>query len=178
MSIVILDTSALIVAITGARNFTQDLLLLAQQGCIKIVASQETLEEFKNSLEYPKIKKIIKPHLEYFLEIFWDNVQIVDIPRKHKSLTAGTTEDPKDDIFIALAEHIQANYLVSLDRKHLVVLKKWRNTSIVLPYMAVLGIAEGYGFKWNREQDLSSWWQKTKSKIISSNSLSGFSSHN
>ncbi len=167
MKTIIFDTSALITTITGNANFTQSLLLLAEKKLVKIVASQDTLDELKAVLEYEKVKKIIKTELEYFLQIYWQNVELVDVPHTTKSLARGTTKDPKDDMYIALCEHTQADYLVSLDRKHLVVLEYWKNTQIVLPTKALIGVAKSYGFESKKNEFLPEWWHSISAKLLS-----------
>jgi len=168
MKTIIFDTSAIVPAITGGVNFTQDLLLLADKKFVKLVASNETIKELKTALKYPKIAKNIKPDLKHYLDIYLKNVEVLQVPKTTKSLAVGTTKDPKDDMFIALAEYSKADFLISLDRKHLVSLKKWKNTQIVLPPLAVLGVAKDFGFEWGKEQTLANWWKKIESKILKS----------
>ena len=167
MKIIIFDTSAIITAITGNQNFTQDLLLLAHRGVLKIVASKETIAELKTVLKYPKIKERVKLELRRFLEMYLQSVELVDVPKTTKSLARGSTKDPKDDMYIALSEYSKADYLVSLDRKHLVSLKSWKKTKIVLPPTAILNIAKDFGFEWTQEKKLSEWWLEVESKILS-----------
>ena len=167
MTTIILDTSALVTTVTGNQNFTQDLLSLAQKKFVRLVASKETISELKAVLEYPKIKENIKPKLQHFLDYYWQNVQVIDVPTTTKSLTRGTTKDPKDDMYIALAQYSKADYLVSLDRKHLVSLGNWESTQIVLPPMAILGVAKSYGFEWTQQEALSIWWKEIEPKIMS-----------
>jgi len=169
MYTIILDTSALITAITGNANFTQSLLLLAEKKLVKIVASQDTLDELKAVLEYEKVQKIIKIELKYFLQIYFKNVELIDVPHTTKSLTRGTTKDPKDDMYIALCEHTKANYLISLDRKHLVALKHWKNTQIVLPTAALIGVAKSYGFQPKENELLPEWWHSISAQLLSHN---------
>lgn len=118
------------------------------------------------ALEYPKVKKIIKPSLKSYLDIYFSCVKTVKVPIKTKSLATGSTKDPKDDMFLALSEYSKADYLVSLDRKHLVVLRKWKNTKIVLPPLAILGVAKSYGFSWDQKQNLANWWDEIQPKLI------------
>ncbi len=42
--------------------------------------------------------------------------------------------DPKDNMLLAAAFEAKANYLVTLDKKHLLPLKHFKGTSIVAPF--------------------------------------------
>jgi putative PIN family toxin of toxin-antitoxin system len=45
-------------------------------------------------------------------------------------------EDEKDAYLLELAEECRADYLVTGDKKHLIPLKKWKNTQIISPKKA------------------------------------------
>lgn len=45
-------------------------------------------------------------------------------------------EDEKDAYLLELAEECKADYLVTGDKKHLLPLKKWKNTKIISPKQA------------------------------------------
>jgi predicted nucleic acid-binding protein len=41
--------------------------------------------------------------------------------------------DPKDDIFLALADQVSADYLATLDTRDLLALESWQKVRIVRP---------------------------------------------
>lgn len=94
--------------------------------------TQETFNELKETLSYPKLK----PHLEkltFTLEEFF--VRLTEnalLGPSHRRKISVIKEDPSDDKFLACAVACQASFIISGD-KHLLKLKEFQGIPIVYP---------------------------------------------
>lgn len=133
--VVVFDSSVLVVAAMSKRaNYSIDLLNLAFDGKLEMVECRETLQELKNVFTRPKFaglfgtleaKSLIKKYLA--------KVIVVKLQPEFLQKVRGYCSDPNDDIFLALADQVGANYLVTLDTGDLLVLKTWQKVHIVRP---------------------------------------------
>lgn len=166
--IVVFDTSCLITAVCSQGwNFTHDLIDLLELGGIRAVTSSEALFEFETALQYDHIFERINPkHKLNFLQIYRQNLEIIDIPKAITEETKGGTTDPKDDMFLAICQHAKADYLASLDRGHLLKLEHWKNTKITRPIAVITEIAKLHGFENPQDQLVQDWWQEIKQDLF------------
>ncbi len=58
---------------------------------------------------------------------------ILHIPQKKVKFS----QDTKDEYLLELAEESKADYLITGDKKHLLPLKKWKDTKIISPREAI-----------------------------------------
>lgn len=107
------------------------LLRLAEQGNMEIWASSAIISELERVLRYHRIQRQIQKLqlsqsevIEFALRI--STIALVDPTILESTVTA----DPDDDMFLACALTVGADYLVSGDH-HLLDLRTWRGIQIV-----------------------------------------------
>lgn len=76
-----------------------------------VVCSRQLLDEYEETLVYPKIAKLIFPELRrIFLTQLMHEMEIIDLPH-----IAAVCRDPDDDKVIATAVYGAVDYLVTAD---------------------------------------------------------------
>jgi uncharacterized protein len=124
---VILDTGILISALITAGTPPDRIYQAWRKKRFQLITSQWQLDEFRRASRYSKLKEFIKPaeagslvnglkHEALVLEV----LPRVDLSR-----------DPGDNPLLAMAMAGHADYLVTGDRRGLLVLKKVETTRIV-----------------------------------------------
>ncbi|MEN0052468.1 MAG: putative toxin-antitoxin system toxin component, PIN family [Mucilaginibacter sp.] len=121
---IILDTN-LWISFLIKKDFSKlDHLLFAEH--IKIIFSQELLEEFLSVARRPKFRKYFSPtDLEDILETIEEYAEFVDV-----KTNITTCRDQKDNFLLALAADSKATYLITGD-SDLLILKAQGETSII-----------------------------------------------
>ena len=125
---VILDTSVLVAALLSKNGGSARIVNLALTGRIHAFHTDETFTELRAVLQRPKFG-LGKETQEHYIHLLAEASFLV------KPLAEFTTvrcRDPKDDKFLALAEQVEADYLISLDAD-LLDLKTAGDTRIVEP---------------------------------------------
>lgn len=127
---VVLDTNVFVSAIFW-EGPPHEILKLAEEGKVKLAASQETLEELFGVLARKKFdryfqeaqtdRKKISEHIFALVEVF--------LPKEEVSLIK---EDPSDNRFLSCALAARASFIISGDR-HLLDLGKFHNILIINP---------------------------------------------
>lgn len=130
---IVLDTSVLIASLLSqkASAQTEIVSLLKRDKNIVIFASKQTLFELKQTIAQPAIKF----HSRYNAGIFgkfvaWYQyrVQMMTVPNFYQPIS----RDVSDNVFLTLATHAHAHFLLSLDND-LLSLKNVETTHIVTP---------------------------------------------
>lgn len=125
------DTNILISATfwTGASD---KILEKAEKKEIEIVLSKEIMEEYVRVLNYKEIQDKIKDknlEMNRTVEKITAIAKFVEPKQKFKVVK----DDETDDKFIDCAVEGKVDYLVSRDKKHLLVLKEFQGIKIVSP---------------------------------------------
>lgn len=112
---VFLDTSVWIAAILSNRGASYVILERARYGEIVLFSSPDVFEEATRNLnvKYPK-------YLPVFVEAFERIHPYLLVPNKKAILHAATIVHPDDAPILAATMETEAEYLVTLDRKHFI----------------------------------------------------------
>jgi len=124
---IILDTNILVSALIVAGGAPDYLYQCWRMGRFTLITSEEQLEEFRRVTRYPKVQKYIRPAAAgTMLNEVRALAEVVDpLPR------VNVCEDPADNFLLAMAEAGNAEYLVTGDARHLLTLRKHKETHIV-----------------------------------------------
>lgn len=121
---VIVDTNLWISFLIGKE--LQDLKGLIVTEKVKLITTDQLLNELKNVVARPKLQKYFAPEkvteLISLLEIVSEKIKIKKIEQ--------ICRDPKDDFLLALAKQSKANYLVTGD-KDLLEIRIYGRTEIL-----------------------------------------------
>ena len=121
---VILDTNLWISYLISNRLIKIDLLL--EQEKIRLIFSEELLQEFIEVAHRPKFKKYFsEDDINELLDLFDYFGELIEV-----NSVVEVCRDPKDNFLLALARDSQADYLITGDRD-LLELKKFESTRIV-----------------------------------------------
>ncbi len=94
----------------------------------ELISSPEIIEELINTLL--NFKKPLPPEdILWWKDLILQKATIV-IPTKKLDIIKN---DPDDNKFLEAAKQSQANYLISRDKKHILILKKFEKTLILSP---------------------------------------------
>ncbi|MFM6403831.1 MAG: putative toxin-antitoxin system toxin component, PIN family, partial [Microcystis sp.] len=127
--LVILDTSVFISALLSKNPNSAPCQIIRywREGRFKLVISPQLLEELVEKL---LVKNIDRNDIKDILRaIFYTAIKIQGIYQA----TLLDQVDPNDNMFLAAAYEIGADYLVSLDKKHILPLKHYHYTQILSP---------------------------------------------
>jgi len=106
-----------------------EIVKAAEQGKVRLVASEEILREISQVLNYPKLRKVYEAEEmshEELIEAVLKVVQFVQVTRRVKVVL----EHPADDKFLECALEAKANYVVSGD-KHLLKVGKYGKIQVL-----------------------------------------------
>lgn len=124
---VVVDTSTLIGALLRKRSTPNQVLLWVFEHCT-IYASPSTLQELAQVVQRASFDKYASfADRMTFFEAYADRASVV-IPQ----ILVTDCRDPKDNKFLELALHIQADVLVTSD-DDLLTLNPWRGIAILNP---------------------------------------------
>jgi putative PIN family toxin of toxin-antitoxin system len=125
---IILDTNIYIAAFLS-QNFQSvpsKIIDLAQDGEFDVFISSEIIQEIHHVL-MDKLNLKEQEIAEILSEINFFTKKIVVIER------VNICNDVDDDKFFALAKQLKADFLISLDKKHIIPIKKFGNTKTIFP---------------------------------------------
>lgn len=125
---VVIDTNVLISSLLKPKSKARKVYRLILKGEVKLYISEDILNELKKVLEYPKFK-IEKLQKEVFLK---NLLRIVTFAYPKQKIDA-IKEDPPDNRFLECAIEVEADYIISGDKKHLPPLKNFQGTKILNP---------------------------------------------
>lgn len=120
----VIDTNLWISFIISNKILELDKLLYLNKA--RILFSTELIEEIRETIKKPKLKKYFKENaIEDMLIAFDYYIDLIDVKTKVK-----ICRDPDDNFLLALAKDGKANYLITGD-KDLLELEKFATTSII-----------------------------------------------
>ncbi len=130
---VVLDTSVFIAALLSKSRTSAPVLVLNswREQCFTLVMAPQLLQELVVQLMR---KQVPQADIE-------DLVALIAEAALHISGAYEATRldniDPDENMFLAAAYEAKANYLVSLDRQHLLPLKHYHGTQIITPALFI-----------------------------------------
>lgn len=112
-----LDSSALFAGIVSATGAARAILLLAESEQIKITVSEQVITETERAIA----RKIPKAVNDLRQTILSSKVQIIhDPPPEEVRANADLISHPADVPIVLAAMEVEADYLVTLNRKHFI----------------------------------------------------------
>jgi len=138
---VFLDSSALFSAIFSSKGGGRLILRLAEGGVLEVLLSRQVLTETERSLR----KKA--PELLGYYTLLLDRVKaliVADPPPPEVERCATLVPHPADALVLAAATSAQADYFVTLDRRH---------------FLDVPGLAEQAGLPMGTPGDFIAWYR-------------------
>ncbi|MAS35630.1 MAG: PIN domain nuclease [Anaerolineaceae bacterium] len=138
---VFFDASVLFAASYSASGHARDLVLMAIQGRIQAMVSQDVLDEVQRNM-IRKAPERVEAYIE-LLELM--NLEIVADPSAEEVWAVEAYVVQKDAPIVAAAINAQPDYLVTFDRKHLIdppeVAEK-SDLMIVVPEVVVIALRD------------------------------------
>lgn len=121
---IILDTNLWISYLISSRLIKIDLLL--ERGKVRLIFSEESLQEFIEVATRPKFSKYFSEEdIRELLDLFDYFGELIEV-----NSVVELCRDPKDNFLLALAKDSQADYLITGD-KDLLEIKQFESTQIV-----------------------------------------------
>ncbi len=123
----VVDTNVLISALLSSRSLPAHLIELWREGRFDLLTSAEQLDELMRVTRYPRIRERLAPALAGRLinELKDVAIVLVDLP----FITA--SPDPYDNYLLATAIAGSADFIVTGDKRDLLILKNFRSVKIV-----------------------------------------------
>lgn len=106
-----------------------EIVKVAEQGKVRLVASEEIVREISQLLNYPKLRRIYEAEEmshEKLIEAVLKVVQFVEVTRPVRVVL----EHPADDKFLECALEAKADYVVSGD-KHLLKMGNYEKIQVI-----------------------------------------------
>lgn len=125
---IVLDTSVWVAALLSMSGGSAKIVELVLTGKVYNFYTDEILVEVNNVLRRKKFN-LEKEKREYFVHLLTESSFLVKPLIEFK---IAKCRDPKDDIFLSLANQVEADYLISLDMD-LVELENIGISKIVVP---------------------------------------------
>ena len=121
---IIIDTNLWLSFLLTPSNSKLDKVL--SDPAVKLILSQELIEEFLEVSQRPKFKKYFSfEDLQYLLLTIEEKAEFIAVTTE-----VAICRDPKDNFLLALAKDGKAHYLVTGD-KDLLILGKYSRTNII-----------------------------------------------
>lgn len=135
---VILDTNVLVSALLLPHGTADYLYRCWLTGRFDLVTSEEQLQELRRVTQYPRLRNYIRPAAAGTMLNQIRALAVVARRLPHLAVC----EDAADNFLLAMAQTAEADLLVTGDRRHLLKLKRHRQTRIVTARAA----AEALGY--------------------------------
>ncbi len=134
MARAVLDTSVLVSALLTPEGVPGQLLDQAEEGTFVLCISPAILDEARRVLlREPKLQARYR-YSAASVETFCEGLlAFADLVAELPELPGAVPLDPKDDMIIATAVAGRADYLVTGDRRHLIVLEHYEGIRILSP---------------------------------------------
>ncbi len=124
---VILDTNILVSALLTPHGVAGRITQLWRKRLFNLLTAEEQMNELRRTLQKDRINKLIVPHLSgVLLNNLRRKCEFVD-----SSPCPNRSPDPADNYLLAMAEFGRADYLVTGDKGHLLVLVRHTGTRII-----------------------------------------------
>lgn len=123
----VIDTNILISALLTATSLPAHLIVLWREGWFDLLTSADQLDELMRVTRYPKIRERLAPALAGRLinEVRDLAVQLTELP------IITVSPDPQDNYLLAMAISGSADFLVTGDKRDLLVLRLFEGTKII-----------------------------------------------
>lgn len=128
---VVLDTNVLISAFLWQKG-AKEIFNLAKKSKIRICVTKEILDEFYQTLNYPKFSSRLKLIGKTPEEIINEFLEVVKFYPTKRFKIIIVKEDPSDDKFLSAALSSGALFIIS-GNKHLLKFKQFKRIFIVSP---------------------------------------------
>ena len=138
----VLDTSVLVSALLTPEGVPGQLLDRAEEGTFILCISPAILEETRHVLlREPKLQARYGYSAASVETFSAGLLELADLVVEIPALPGAVPLDPKDDMIVATAVAARADYLVTGDRRHLLVLGHYEGIHILAPraFLEVLG---------------------------------------
>ena len=124
---VVLDTNILVSALISPRGTTEQIYVAWRERRFELMTCVEQLDEFQRVTRYPKLRSRIGASAAgaMFNGLRTIATIVSSLPEVDRSA------DPADNFLLSLAEAAQADYLVSGDRRGVLLLGSHSSTRIV-----------------------------------------------
>jgi putative PIN family toxin of toxin-antitoxin system len=131
---VVIDTSTLVGAVLHVHANSVPLRTwLRAQHSYELLACHETFSEIESVLHRDRLSRYLKPTTRNeFLALYRLSIEWIEVSPAHVAAIKPTCRDPKDNIFLALAQAGYADLIVSSDRD-LLGLNPWNGIPILTP---------------------------------------------
>lgn len=136
---IVIDSSVWIAGIGSSKGFASDVIFKSYKNSeIEIFVSDQILDEISRNL-IEKLK--FDEDMAFKAKITVKNLCDYEIGISGKDINnVENSIHQKDDHILALCQKVQADFLVTFDRKHLLVFKKYGKTQILEPKDFIKGI--------------------------------------
>ena len=126
---IVLDANIFISFFLTKKPTITKIFNLWQEKKLQVLVSPEIRAEILKAFQYPKIKKNLKPRDYQALNFLLEEETKLIIPRKRIIFC----KDLDDNMYLECALEGKASFLITGDKKHLLPLKKFRQTEIISP---------------------------------------------
>ncbi len=126
----VLDANVYVSAAVRAEGPPGRIIDRFLRGAFEIVVSQAIVQEVLRALNYPKVRKYIRPGLDP--ELWFEDIVVLSHLVAGEHEFAGASKDPDDDKYIAAAIEGRAGFVVAGD-SDLLDLKEYDGIRIVSP---------------------------------------------
>lgn len=128
---IIIDTNVTISGLLwgGAPN---QILKLCRNGVVRILECDETLDEVRSALRYPKFSDRLSALGTTAIEVFSYFMNLATYVPSPETIPDVIKQDPFDNVFLGLASENSASLIVSGDR-HLLEFESYKGIQIVTP---------------------------------------------
>jgi uncharacterized protein len=129
---VVVDTSVLVAALCSPHGAPHTIYQLWQRRKFTLVLSQWQLAEIGRVLRYPRISKrygITKPEVGSLINRLRQRAHFVTLPA-----LLDISPDPDDNPILTTCLVGDADFLVSIDKEHILIFKKIGRTKVLTPH--------------------------------------------
>jgi putative PIN family toxin of toxin-antitoxin system len=135
---VVIDTNLILSSLLVSKSLPSMIIDAWRSRRFSLITSREQIEELRRATSYPKIaERIEKPQAGKLINalrdvsIFFDDLPIIEL-----------SSDPYDNFLLAMAEAGQADYLVSGDKRGVLVHDPFGATRVVTTrkFCEILGV--------------------------------------
>jgi putative PIN family toxin of toxin-antitoxin system len=123
----VVDTNILVSALLSTESLPAHLVLLWREGRFDLLTSAEQLDELMRVTRYPKIRERLSPALAGRLinEIRDLAILLPKLP------VVSASPDPNDNYLLAMASAGAADFLLTGDKRDLLILNRFEGTRII-----------------------------------------------
>lgn len=129
---IVIDTSTLVGAVLRGDSVPHRAWIAAQKS-FEILVSRATFDELRSVLHRERLRRFLDPAIrDEFLEIYREVALWTEVKEADVKAVKPPCRDPKDNLFLALAEIGGATSIISSDRD-LLMMHPWRGIPILTP---------------------------------------------